>query len=126
MNINIQSWEVTRKKTRPSFSLGALGLLFSVSDRVSGPKLSDQDRLDAAYPYRLEIMAAGLRPGRYLLIQNGRSGSAWADSLGQRLWRAETGKSGMKLVTDLTEYERVLWEEATAAGGLTLKFDLLE
>ncbi len=129
MKFTVQAWTMTRKKTRPSFHLGALGMLFSVSDRVSGPKLSEQDRLDAVYPYRLELAAIGVPAGRYRLVPSGgESGGLaleWAADLGGRVWQTQTGKAGHRLVTDLTEYERLRWEELVAQGGLALEFGAL-
>ncbi|GGJ75508.1 hypothetical protein [Deinococcus aquiradiocola] len=125
MNINVTRWTVTRKKIRPSFNLGALGMLFSVSDRVSGPSLNDRDRRDVAYPYRLALDAAA-RPGRYRLDPSGPAARAWAEALGTREWRTEAGKGGPALVTDLTEYERLQWEELAAGRALTLTFQPLD
>jgi hypothetical protein len=138
VKLRTQAWTVSRKKVRPSFSLGALGMLFSVSDRVSGPKLSDQDRLDAAYPYRLELAAAGVAAGRYRLLPAGSGagdrGSGiptedrikdWASGLNGRVWRSESGRAGPRLVTDLTEYERLRWEELAVQGAPMLEFELL-
>ncbi len=122
MKLKVAGWSVTRKKIRSSFSLGALGMLFSVSDRVSGPRLSDQDRIDTAYPYRLELTAPALK-GEYRLDLSQTGARAWAEQLSGRVWRAETGRGGPRLATDLTEYERVLWEEAAAQPGLTLTFE---
>ena len=134
MKLEISTWTVSRKKIRPSFNLGALGMLFSISDRVSGPKLSDQDRLDTVFPYRLEVAAVGVAAGRYHLnpADTDVHARAWAEGLGGRVWRTEKGKSGSgaaknRLVTDLTEYERVLWEElAAGTEHPTLRFEALE
>ena len=128
MKLKISTWTVSRKKIRPSFSLGALGLLFSISDRVSGPNLSAQDRRDTAYPYLLELVPEGRVSGQYRLLS---SDGAWTRELAGRVWRTQAGKTGTRLVTDLTEYERVLWEELAAgeraAGGrLTLEFETVE
>ena len=128
MKLKISTWTLNRKKIRPSFNLGALGMLFSISDRVSGPKLSDQDRLDTVFPYRLEVAAAGMAAGRYRLVPTESSGAhAWAEGLGGRVWHSVDKKGELRLVTDLTEYERVLWEELAARGqGPTLEFEALE
>ena len=129
MKLTVQAWTMSRKKVRPSFHLGALGLLFSVSDRVSGPKLSEQDRLDAVYPYRLELAAIGIPAGRYRLVPSGGESGAWAlewaAELGGRVWQTRNGKAGPRLITDLTEYERLRWEELVAQGGPTLEFGAL-
>ena len=136
MKLRAQAWTVSRKKVRSSFNLGALGMLFSVSDRVSGPKLSEQDRLDTAYPYLLELAAAGVAVGRYRLLPAGSNagdrgpgdwGSGdWGSGLNGRVWRTESGKAGPRLVTDLTEYERLRWEELAVQGAPTLEFELLD
>ncbi len=126
MRLKVSAWTVSRKKIRPSFNLGALGMLFSISDRVSGPKLSDQDRLDTAFPYCLEVTAAGMAAGRYRLTPSGSSGAhAWAEGLGGRMWRSVDQKGELRLVTDLTEYERELWEELAAIQKPTLEFELV-
>ncbi|MGY2896515.1 hypothetical protein [Deinococcus sp. UYEF24] len=51
----------------------------------------------------------------------------WADLIGQRVWCAEHGRRESKLVTDLTEYERLIWEEVVmqATGARTLVFEPL-
>ncbi|WP_424949764.1 hypothetical protein [Deinococcus sp.] len=125
MRIRVSQWSVSRKKIRPSFNLGALGMLFSVSDRVSGPKLSQQDRIDTAYPYRLEVVVAGMARGTYRLNPAESSAPAWAEALAGRVWRAEHARGATRLVTDLTEYERLTWEELAAVGTPTLNFEPL-
>ncbi|MGY2894959.1 hypothetical protein [Deinococcus sp. UYEF24] len=129
MNLKADRWAVTRKKIRSSLSLGALGMLFSVSDRISGPKLSEQDRTDTVYPYRLELPCDGAFSGRYRL--SGVEGVApawaeWAESLANRAWWTENARGGSKLVTDLTEYQRLMWEELAAQSEPTLKFEATE
>jgi hypothetical protein len=121
VNLKVSEWTLTRKKIRPAFSLGQVGLLFSISDRRSGPKLSDQDRRDAAYPYLLALVPAAQLSGSYRLISDG---SAWAEELGDRTWRVQQSKRGPTLTTDLTEYERVLWEEL-APSRPELRFEAL-
>ena len=135
MKLYVSEWTVTRKKIRPSFNLGQLGLLFSISDRRGGPTLSAQDRLDVAYPYRLEVVVDGgfsgiLAAGRYRLnpAETDDGARAWAESLAGRIWRTESGRggprvSGGRLVTDLTEYERLLWEELAAGQRPKLEFE---
>lgn len=125
MRLEAAEWSLTRKKIRSSFSLGALGLLFSVSDRVSGPTLSEQDRADTVYPYRLELACSVALSGRYRLTVKQDlipDWAEWAESLTGRVWRAERTRRGPKLVTDLTEYERLMWEELSAQGAPTLNF----
>jgi hypothetical protein len=116
MKIEVSAWSMTRKKIRPSFHLGALSMLFSVSDKVSGPKLSDQDRLDAAYPYRLEIGLedANLKTGRYWLSANQNSIPEVPEDLKKKRWQLQRGRKSVSIGTDLTEYERLLWEEWAA------------
>ena len=126
MNIKADRWAVTRKKIRSSLSLGALGMLFSVSDRISGPRLSEQDRTDTVYPYRLELTCGGAFSGRYRLNAVDDPTPAWAEwaeSVANRIWRAETTRGGLQLVTDQTEYQRLMWEELAAQGAPTLKFE---
>lgn len=126
MKLRVDQWSLTRKKIRSSLSLGALGMLFSVSDRISGPKLSEQDRADTVYPYLLEVSCAGVPGGRYRLkaAEHSTPGWAeWAESLGNRSWRVESVKGGQKLVTDLTEYQRLMWEELSVQGAPTLNFE---
>ena len=125
MKLNVSEWTVTRKKIRASFNLGQLGMLFSISDRRGGPALNDQDRRDTAYPYLLELVPDGRISGQYRLLSSDLRADAWATELAGRIWRVQTGKAGPRLVTDLTEYERVLWEELTAATRPTLGFELV-
>ena len=112
MQVQIQGWAITRKRIRPSFNLGALNMLFSVSDKVSAPRLSDADRLDTAYPYRLEVVPGGRVSGSYRLEALTPDASELQSLLG-RVWRTEQskGKGRPVLVTDLNEYERLSWEE---------------
>ena len=128
MKLKVSEWTMTRKKIRPSFNLGQLGMLFSISDKRGGPTLNDQDRRDTAYPYLLELVPDGRVSGQYRLLS---SDAAWSRELAGRVWRVQAGKAGPRLVTDLTEYERVLWEELVAggraAGGrLTLEFEVAQ
>ena len=112
MQVHIQSWTITRKRIRPSFNLGALNMLFSISDKVSAPRLSDADRLDTAYPYRLEVVPAGKVSGSYHLEALTPEAGELQSLLG-RVWRSELSKGNSRpvLVTDLSEYERLSWEE---------------
>ncbi|WP_407568724.1 hypothetical protein [Deinococcus altitudinis] len=126
MNITVSGWLVTRKKIRSSLSLGALGMLFSVSDRISGPKLSEQDRIDTVYPYRLEVPCGESFSGRYRLSaveDPAPAWAEWAESLANRVWWTENARGLPKLVTDLTEYQRLMWEELTAQSDPTLHFE---
>ena len=127
MKLRAERWAVTRKKVRSSLSLGALGMLFSVSDRISGPKLSEQDRLDTVYPYRLELPCDGVFGGRFRLSAVEDSTPAWAEwaeSLANRVWWTEKARGVPKLVTDLTEYQRLMWEELAAQGEPVLNFEV--
>ena len=126
LTLQARDWKVSRKKSRPSFGLGALGLLFSVADRVSAPKLSEQDRLDLAYPYRLDVSGSRLAPGRYRLDPAACSVPEWAASLSGRVWTVSKARTELLLSTDLTEYERLIWEESAAEGVPTLAFKPLE
>lgn len=126
LTLQARHWEVSRKKARPSFGLGALGLLFSVADRVSAPKLSEQDRLDLAYPYRLDVSGTRLAPGRYRLDPAACSIPEWAASLSGRPWTVSRTRTALLLSTDLTEYERLTWEESAAQSVPTLAFEPLE
>ena len=125
MRLQAARWTVTRKKIRSSLSLGALGMLFSVSDRISGPKLSEQDRTDTVYPYRLELSCDGSLSGKYRLSGVEAASPAWtewAESLANRAWWTEKARGAPNLVTDLTEYQRLIWEELAAEGEPTLNF----
>ena len=97
-------------------------MLFSVSDRVSGPKLSEQDRFDTAYPYRLELMLGEETSGpagRYRLspAETDVRARAWAEALAGRVWHVRSGRTRNargkpgaahdRLVTDLTEYDLI-------------------
>ena len=123
MQVQIHSWTIDRKRIRPSFNLGALTMLFSISDKVSAPKLTDADRLDTAYPYRLEVVPGGPVSGSYRLEALTPDAGELQSLLG-RIWRAEQGKGNGRpiLVTDLNEYERLSWEEwvGTSTPVLTL------
>ena len=126
MRLQAVRWAVTRKKIRSSFSLGALGMLFSVSDRISSPKLSEQDRTDTVYPYRLELPCDGAFRGRYRLSaveDPAPAWAEWAESLANRAWWTEDARGVPKLVTDLTEYQRLMWEELAAQGDPVLSFE---
>ena len=123
MKLKVSEWTVTRKKIRPAFSLGQLGMLFSISDRRGGPALNDQDRRDTAYPYLLELVPDGRISGQYRLLSSDLRAAAWARELVGRVWRVQAGRTGPRLVTDLTEYERVLWEELAAGQRPTLEFE---
>jgi len=126
LTLQARQWQVSRKKVRPSFGLGSLGLLFSLADRVSAPKLSEQDRLDLAYPYRLDVTGNAPAGGRYRLDPVACSVSGWAESLSGRLWTASKTRAGSSLSTDLTEYERLIWEELAAEKTPTLAFTPVE
>lgn len=126
LTLQARQWAVSRKKTRPSLSLGSLGMLFSLADRVSAPKLSERDRLDLAYPYRLDVTGSGAFAGRYRLDPAGCSVSDWAASLSGRAWKTGKTRAGSVLSTDLTEYERLIWEESAAQATPTLAFEPLE
>ncbi|ULH15122.1 hypothetical protein MF271_14350 [Deinococcus sp. KNUC1210] len=121
MKVQIQSWTMVRKRIRPSFNLGALNMLFSVSDKVSAPKLSDADRLDTAYPYRLEVVISGPVSGSYRLESLTPDAGELQSLLG-RVWRTEQvkGKGRPVLVTDLSEYERLSWEEWVSSAKPTV------
>lgn len=125
MKLNVSQWTVTRKKIRPAFSLGQLGMLFSISDRRGGPALSIQDRRDTTYPYLLELVAEGRVSGQYRLLGNELRADAWTRELAGRVWQVRAGRTGPRLVTDLTEYERVLWEELVAVERPMLEFELV-
>ncbi len=125
MKLNVSQWMMTRKKIRASFNLGQLGMLFSISDRPGGPALSAQDRIDTAYPYLLELVPDGRVSGQYRLLSTELRAAAWTRELAGRVWRVQAGRAGPRLVTDLTEYERVLWEELVAVQRPTLEFKAL-
>ena len=127
MNFNVSTWAIQRKKVRFSVDWGQVKLLLSLSDNIRGPQLSEQDRLDIAFPYRLALASGYRLSGRYTLESAEGAMQTWADLIGQRVWDVEHGRRTSKLVTDLTEYERVVWEEVVvqATGARILVFDPL-
>ena len=127
MKVNDSTRATQRKKVRFSFNWGQVKLLLSFSDNIRGSRLNEQDRLDIAFPYRLEFASGYRLNGRYCLDSAEGGLQTWADLTGLRVWSVKHGRRESKLITDLTEYERVVWEDVVmqAAGARTLFFEPL-
>ncbi len=61
LTLQARHWEVSRKKARPSFGLGALGLLFSVADHVLVEGHPAFDLLAPNAPISLSFFASQCR-----------------------------------------------------------------
>jgi hypothetical protein len=55
MKFNVSTGVTPRRKVRSSFNWGQVKLLLSRSGHIRGPRLNGQDRLELAFPYRLEL-----------------------------------------------------------------------
>ncbi|MFC4452779.1 hypothetical protein [Deinococcus sonorensis] len=126
MHVQATEWTLERKRVRSRPDLRPLLMLFSVSGNVGQPRVTDQDRFHYAHPYRLTVTGVAGAAGRYQLT--GLKGAAdLLDSLEGRAWQLTPGRGrrSATLTTDLSEYERVLWEALAQQGPPGLQLSAL-
>lgn len=118
LRVHVRSWQITRRRFRPTFKDRFIDLASVIPGLVQGPKTSFRERHVQMFPHLLAIGAA-VSPGMYGVRRAHCSGSpvtgADLELLTRRLWHAQDNQ----LCTELGDAELQRWT-ALSARPLTL------